>query len=345
MSTLLKKGLIAALVLLVPITFALASGEQEQAGSGSQSGQTQETEQTGASAESETDEPMDAASVVEFVEVGWLDIEATTATTRLVLEALGYSTTSETVSVPVAYEGMAADDADIFLGYWYPSMASIAEPHFEEGTVENVSVNLEGAKYTLAVPTFLAEQGLTGFGDIADFGEELEYKIHGIEAGNDGNQLIQQMIDEDAFGLGDFEVVPSSEAGMLAEVRSRVPREEPIVFLGWEPHPMNANIDMTYLEGGDDYFGPDYGAATVYTNARAGFLDNNRNLAQFFDNLQFTLAMENEIMKDISEGTEPRAAATAWLQENPEILGEWLDGVRTVDGRPGEPAVREALGL
>ncbi|NBF41666.1 MAG: hypothetical protein GVY14_14755, partial [Spirochaetes bacterium] len=154
MNTLLKKGLIAALVLLIPISFAFASGEQEQSGSGGQ------TEETGASSEDETGEPMDAASVVEFVEVGWLDIEATTATTRLVLEGLGYSTTSETVSVPVAYEGMAADDADVFLGYWYPSMASIAEPHFEEGSVENVAVNLEGAKYTLAVPSYLAEQGL-----------------------------------------------------------------------------------------------------------------------------------------------------------------------------------------
>ena len=345
MNTLLKKGLIAALVLLIPISFAFGSGEQEQSGSGGQTGETGQTEETSASSERETDEPMDATSVVEFVEVGWLDIEATTATTRLVLEGLGYSTTSESVSVPVAYEGMAADDADIFLGYWYPSMASIAEPHFEEGTVENVGVNLEGAKYTLAVPTYLAEEGLTSFSDISEFGEELDYKVHGIEAGNDGNQLIKQMIDEDAFGLEDFEVVPSSEAGMLAEVGSRVPREEPIVFLGWEPHPMNTNIDMTYLEGGDDYFGPNLGAATVYTNARAGFLGENPNLAQFFDNLQFTLAMENEIMKEISEGTEPREAAAAWLRENPEMLGEWLDGVRTVDGEPGEPAVREALGL
>jgi glycine betaine/proline transport system substrate-binding protein len=334
----IRKWLVLGLLLLLPLSFAVAEGQQEQQ---SAPAETQESTESG----TDRQPPADAASVVRFVEVGWLDIEATTATTRLVLEALGYRTTSETVSVPVAYEGMAAEDADIFLGYWYPSMASIAEPHFEEGGVVNVGVNLEGAKYTLAVPTFLAEQGLESFGDIADFGEELDYKIHGIEAGNDGNQLIQEMIDTDAFGLGDFEVVPSSEAGMLAEVKSRTPREEPIVFLGWEPHPMNANIDMTYLEGGDDYFGPDYGAATVYTNARDGFLEENPNLEQFFNNLQFTLAMENEIMKAISEGASPRAAATAWLQENPGVLSDWLDGVVTLDGAPGEPAVREALDI
>ena len=30
---------------------------------------------------------------------------------------------------------------------------------------------------------------------------------------------------------------------------------EPIVFLGWEPHPMNARFQMTYLPGGDEIFG------------------------------------------------------------------------------------------
>ena len=34
---------------------------------------------------------------------------------------------------------------------------------------------------------------------------------------------------------------------------------------------MNANFDMTYLTGGDDYFGPNLGGATVYTNVRAGW--------------------------------------------------------------------------
>ena len=58
---------------------------------------------------------------------------------------------------------------------------------------------------------------------------------------------------------------------MLAQVARATRSEEPIVFLGWEPHPMNANFDLTYLSGGDDVFGPNYGGATVYTNVRAGY--------------------------------------------------------------------------
>ncbi len=327
-------ALLATLLLLGGTLFANGQGEASSSEE-SMSGEQSSMESDGS--------PKDVT--VRFGEVGWTDIETTTAATRLVLEAMGYETTSNTMSVPVVYEGMANGDIDIFLGNWMPSMATISNEYFDEGTVEQVAVNLEGAKYTLAVPTYLAEEGLTSFSDIQDFGEELNYEIHGIEAGNDGNQLIWSMINEDAFGLGEFEVVASSEAGMLGEVQARANQGEPIVFLGWAPHPMNTYVDMTYLSGGDDYFGPNYGAATVYTNARTGFLEEYPNLETFFDNLEFTLNMENEIMTAIDNGEDASVAAEAWLQENPGMLDSWLEGVQTLDGEPAAPVVKEALGI
>lgn len=323
--TLYSLIVVLAGVLILPVAL-FASGAQEEQAPAEDSGEN--------SVEMTT---------VDFAEVGWLDIQATTATTRVVLESLGYDTTSTTVSVPLAYEGMASGELDVFLGNWMPSMATISNQYFDDGTVEQYALNLEGAKYTLAVPTYMAEQGLESFNDIADFGEELEYQIHGIEAGNDGNLLIQTMIDEDAFGLGDFRVVDSSEAGMLAEVRGRSQQEEPIVFLGWEPHPMNTFLEMTYLTGGDDYFGPNLGAAEVYTNIRTGFAEEYPNLGKFFENLEFTLAMENEIMTAINDGADAQDAAADWLQENPAILEVWLDGVLAMDGESGVAAVQTAL--
>lgn len=109
---------------------------------------------------------------------------------------------------------------------------------------------------------------------------------------------------------------------------------------------MNANFDMRYLAGGDDWFGPDYGGATVYTNVRAGYLENCPNLGTFFNNLYFTLPMENEIMGAIlNDGEDPQDAARQWLQENPAILEAWLAGVNTQAGDPGLPAVHDHLGL
>jgi glycine betaine/proline transport system substrate-binding protein len=287
-----------------------------------------------------------ACKVVKFSDVGWTDITATTAATSVVLEGLGYQPEAQVLSVPVTYASLKNKDIDIFLGNWMPTMEGDIAPYREDGSVEILGVNLEGAKYTLAVPSYLAESGLKDFADIAKFRDQLDGKIYGIEPGNDGNRLIQQMIDDDAFGLKGFEVVESSEQGMLAQVARAVKRQEPVVFLGWEPHPMNANFDMTYLSGGDDWFGPNYGGATVYTNVRKGYGDDCPNVGRLLDNLKFSLKMENEIMGAIlDDGKEPNDAAAAWLKANPDVLDSWLAGVETVDGQEGLPAVKKHLGL
>ncbi|WP_372614836.1 choline ABC transporter substrate-binding protein [Aquicoccus sp.] len=283
---------------------------------------------------------------VTFSDVGWTDITATTAASAVVLDALGYDTEIKLLSVPVTYTALASGDVDVFLGNWMPTMEADIAPYREEGTVDTVRMNLDGAKYTLAVNKPAAELGIKDFADIAEQREALDEKIYGIEPGNDGNRLIMDMIEDDAFGLSGFEVVESSEQGMLAQVDRATGRGEPIVFLGWEPHPMNANHEMEYLTGGDDWFGPDLGGATVHTNTRAGYVEECPNVGRFLENLSFTLAMENEIMGAIlNDGEEPDDAARAWLKANPDTYAAWLDGVTTQDGDDAVDAVNAALGM
>lgn len=107
---------------------------------------------------------------------------------------------------------------------------------------------------------------------------------------------------------------------------------------------MNAAFDMTYLEGGDDWFGPDLGGAEVFTNTRAGYVAECPNVGRLLQNLTFTLALENEIMGAIlNDGADPEDAARAWLAANPEVAGPWLDGVTTRDGGDALAAVTAAL--
>lgn len=283
---------------------------------------------------------------VQFSDVGWTDITATTALATSVLQTLGYDTEIQVLSVPVTYTSMKNGDIDVFLGNWMPTMEADLAPYREEGSVDVVRTNLEGAKYTLAANAAAAALGITDFADIATHADALDESIYGIEPGNDGNRLIQDMIDGNAFGLEEFKVVESSEQGMLAQVARADKRDEPVVFLGWEPHPMNANFELTYLEGGDDFFGPNLGGAVVDTNTRAGFVEECANVGQFLQNLSFTLAMENEIMAAILDGGEdPAEAATAWLVANPDTLDGWLEGVSTFTGEPGLDAARAGLGL
>ena len=279
-----------------------------------------------------------------FSDVGWTDITATTAASTLVLQALGYETETKILAVPVTYTGLAEGDIDVFLGNWMPTMEADIAPYRDAGTVDTVRVNLEGAKYTLATNAAGAALGIKDFKDIAAHKDALEGKIYGIEPGNDGNRLISDMIEKGPFGLDGFEVVESSEQGMLAEVAGAVENDAPIIFLGWEPHPMNANFAMTYLTGGDDYFGPNLGGATVATNTRAGYVEECLNTGKLLTNLVFSLQMENEIMGAIlNDGTDPAEAAKVWLAANPAAWEPWLEGVTTKDGGDAKAAVMAAL--
>ncbi len=281
---------------------------------------------------------------IVFSDVGWTDITATTAATSLIVEALGYETETSVLSVPVTYAGLAGSDIDVFLGNWMPTMEADIAAYRDAGTVETVRTNLEGAKYTLATNEAGAALGIADFKDIATHKDALEGQIYGIEPGNDGNRLIIDMIASGPFALDGFDVVESSEQGMLAEVKKATEDGKPIVFLGWEPHPMNANFKMTYLTGGDDYFGPNFGGASVATNVRAGYVAECPNTGKLLQNLAFSLPMENEIMGAIlNDGEDPADAAKAWLAANPTAWEPWLEGVTTIDGGDAKAAVMAAL--
>ena len=288
----------------------------------------------------------ESCSKVRFADVGWTDITATTALASTLLTALGYEPSSQVLSVPVSYASLKNKDIDVFLGNWMPTMKADIQPYLDDKTVESLGANLEGAKYTLAVPKYLYEKGLKTFADIGKFNDELNGEIYGIEPGNDGNRLIQGMIDGDKFGLKSFKLVESSEQGMLAQVERAIKRKEGVLFLGWEPHPMNSKFELAYLEGGDDVFGPNLGGATIYTNVRAGYVGECPNVGKFISNLKFTLPMENQVMGAIlDEKKEANDAAKEWLKKNPDTLKPWLEGVTTKDGKDAMEAVKKALEL
>jgi glycine betaine/proline transport system substrate-binding protein len=275
-----------------------------------------------------------SCKAVRFSDPGWTDVTATTALMSEILKGIGYKPSAQLLSVPVTLSSLKANKIDVFLGNWMPSMEDDIKPYTADGSVETIGANLEGAKYTLAVPDYVAEAGVKTFADIAKNADKFNKKIYGIEPGDDGNRLILKMIKTNTFGLGGFKIVESSEAGMISQVMRAIPKKEWIVFLGWAPHPMNSKIKMTYLAGGDDFFGPNYGGATVYTNTRKGYSAECPNVVALLKNTKFSLEAENEIMSAIlDKKMKPAAAAQSWLKANTSTWGSWLAGVKTFDGK------------
>ena len=199
----------------------------------------------------------DSCKTVRLSDVGWTDITSTTAATSEVLKGLGYKPDVKILSVPVTFASLANNDIDVFLGNWMPAQTEAIGKYIDNGSIVRVQTNLEGAKYTLAVPKYLYDEGLHDFADIHKFKDQLDDKIYGIEPGNEGNQKIIDMIDKNKFDLKGFNLVASSEQGMLSQVARATKSKKAVVFLAWAPHPMNTNYNLEYLTGGDEYLRPE----------------------------------------------------------------------------------------
>jgi glycine betaine/proline transport system substrate-binding protein len=281
---------------------------------------------------------------VRMADPGWTDIDATNAIAGVVLGALGYHQNVANLSVPITYEGLKKGQVDVFLGNWMPAQGPLVKPFIDSHSIDVLHANLTNAKFTLAVPDYVAAAGVHTFADLAKYGDKFGDRIYGIEPGAPANQNISKMIGDKAFGLGDWKLVASSETGMLTQVGRAVRDKKWIVFLAWEPHLMNTEFHLTYLSGGDAYFGPNYGGATVNTVTRTGYADQCGNLGRLFKQMTFNVDLENKIIANVLQNkVNVNTAARDALKANPQLLGPWLEGVTTVSGASGLQAVTSAL--
>jgi glycine betaine/proline transport system substrate-binding protein len=281
---------------------------------------------------------------VQMADPGWTDITSTNAMAGIVLNALGYEQKVSKLSVPMTFVGLQKDQVDVFLGNWMPAQKDAVEPLLKDNKIQVLRDNLPNAKFTLAVPDYVAAAGVKSFSDLAKFAPKFEKKIYGIDPGSPANQNIRRMLDAKSYGLEGWSLVESGEQGMLTQVARKARNKDWIVFLAWEPHQMNVKFNLTYLDGDKEYFGPNFGNAMVRTLARKGFAAQCPNVAKLFSQLVFTVDMENKLITDVLEQKKDvKAAATEQLKAHPELLGDWLAGVSSRTGEDGLAAVRKAL--
>ncbi len=290
---------------------------------------------------------------VNLEQVNWPGVTAKTETAAWILEQLGYETDIITASVPIMFNSLSNAERDAFLGLWLPTQRSMFAEYGKDGSIDIVTKNLEEAKYTVAVSQAAHDAGVQHFSDLDDHADQFGGTIYGIESGNDGNEIILSMIEDDAYGLGDWNMKPSSTAGMLTEVKRRHRNDKWTAWLGWRPHPMNVNIDMAFLEGGADYWGPNQGQSNVYTLTREGYAWNCPNVGQFLESYTFELAEQDKMVDYVqNEGMEYEAAGQQMMKDKPELIDRWtaggtyqITGVKTRDGDPAGEAIRNALGM
>ena len=284
----------------------------------------------------------EACKTVRMADVGWTDNTAQNGLFKTVLKGLGYEPEDQVLALPVIMESLKNKDLDIFLDNWMPSNAANVQPYLDNKSLEMLDANLTGAGYGPVVPDYVAAEGVKDVKDLEKFADKFDKKFYGIEPGNDGNKIVQAKIDDPNGGMQGFELVESSEQGMLAQAQKSMKNKEWIAFLGWAPHPVMGKMKLVYLTGFEN---DGFGDAQIKTLTRPGYSTECTNIGKLLSNLKFDLAMESSIMEAIDGGAEGEKASADWLKANPAVLEKWLTGVTTVDGQDGLAAVKSQLGV
>ncbi|MFJ7146003.1 choline ABC transporter substrate-binding protein [Pseudomonas protegens] len=283
----------------------------------------------------------DSCETVKMADPGWSDIAATNAIASFLLDGMGYKAKIDTLAVPITYGGLKDGQVDVFLGNWMPAQQGFYDKFVANGEVIQLAKNLEGTEFTLAVPDYVWDAGVHDFADLSKFADKFDKKIYGIGSGAPANLSLQEIIKNNEFSLGQWKLIESSEQAMLAEVSRATKKQRFVTFLGWTPHPMNVQLKMHYLTGGEKYFGA---SGSVYTLTRKGYAQACPNVGKLLTNLRFTQDMENAIMAEVVNKKVSNAdAAKAWIKANPAVLEQWLEGVRTIDDKEALAAVKGKL--
>ena len=253
---------------------------------------------------------------IELSYVEWDTEVASTNVIGKVLEDLGYDVKLTPLDNAVMWQDVASGDADAMVAAWLPATHGSQFEEYGDQMVD-LGPNLEGALVGLVVPEYMDVDS------IADLKDEAAMTITGIEPGAGVVAATEQAL-EDYGNLSEWDLETSSSGAMTVALGQAIQNEEDIVITGWSPHWMFASYDLKYLEDPENSFGE---SETINTMAREGLEEDMPEAYQVLDQFNWTTEEMESIMLDISEGEDPEDAAETWIEENPDRVAEWTEGV------------------
>lgn len=309
------KHLGLVLVLMLSLVIAACGTADDDNGAEEENGDTGEEVENG---DDETAGIEIGEESLELVYVEWDSELASTNVIAQVLEAQGYDVDVTPIDNAVMWQSVANGDADGMVAAWLPGTHG---PLFEQfgDDLDQLGVNLEGAKIGLVVPQYMDVDSIE---DLADYGEEFDHTITGVEPGAGVVQAAEEAVE--TYGLDGWSVQASSSGAMATALGEAYGNEEPIVVTGWTPHWKFAEYDLKYLEDPEGSFG---GAEVIETMVRQGLAEDSPAAYHILDQFNWSADDMNEVMLEVHAGTHIDDAAANWIEANQDKVNEWTAGL------------------
>lgn len=249
---------------------------------------------------------------VTFGVTPWTSTVPPTKVAKLILEDMGYTVNETKADAGGVYTGLARGDLDVFMDAWLPVMhANYMEKYGDK--LDDTAVSYTEGELGWVIPTYV--EGIESVEDIKGKEDLFGGKIYGIEEGAGMTVTSKEMIEE--LGL-DLEYVASSEGGMLAQAQRMMGNEEPVLFLGWRPHPMFANYDLKVLTSPEDFFQ----TSEVHVITNKDLKDEAAEAYEFLSKWNMPVKDIEDMIVKIDEGQDAEEVAQEWIDNHQDQVKE-----------------------
>jgi glycine betaine/proline transport system substrate-binding protein len=251
----------------------------------------------------------------------WDENVAVSNLTKVILEEdLGYGKVElQLIDVEVVkqvFQGVADGDLAAFQDVWMPNL----EENLSK--VQNDVVHLDPwfkgeTSYGIAVPAYMNVRSIA---ELDEAGTDL---IIGIESGAAFHPQIKNKVIP-GYNL-DMKLVEGSTPAMLFELEKAYKERQPVVFLRWSPHWMNAEYDLRYLKDPKDLQGAFNDPAKISTIVNKDLPEDDPVAYAFLKAISLNEKQLNEMEADINEAEDPVKGVKVWLEDNRDIVQPWID--------------------
>jgi glycine betaine/proline transport system substrate-binding protein len=258
--------------------------------------------------------------------IGWNENIAVSTLTKVVMEDdLGYEEVQikGPLELGPLFQGVASGDLQAFQDVWLPNHQDYLNDPQIKNDAELLDPWYEGqTTYGIAVPDYMDVQS------IADLDRAGTDEITGIEPSAAFHPVIKNKVIA-GYNL-DMVLVESSTAAMLSELEKAYKAKEPIVFLAWSPHWMNAEYDFHYLDDPKNLQGAFDDPSRILTVVNQDLKDDDPQAYAFLNAISLDEEQVNTIEAEINEAgsNNPEKGVRSWLKDNQDVVQPWVKSAK-----------------
>lgn len=251
---------------------------------------------------------------ITFGVTPWTSTVPPTKVAKLILEDIGYTVKEVSADAGGVYAGLSKGDIDVFMDAWLPDMHKNYMETFGSN-IDDTAVSYPDGELGWVIPAYV--EGINTVEDLKGKEDLFDGKVYGIEEGAGMTMTSREMIE--GYGLN-FEYVASSEGGMLAQASKLIQNEEPVIFLGWRPHPMFVNYDLKVLKDEKGFFK----TSEVHVLTNKGVKEKSPDAYEFLSKWSIDVGDVEKMIVEIEGGRSAEEVAKEWIDNNQDKVNEML---------------------